>query len=434
MRIAGLFALATLFPAFAYAADSPSLTTYTISHDTIYPSAPAGSGLATTTTIDVAFSETVKAFIKIMSASGVLVNPFYSSSSVKNPNPRVWDGTNGDGARVADGVYTILISATSTAPSGPAMTDSSRTITIASSDSPSPPDSTPPDDSSDSTSTPAAASSNGGGPAEYLPIPTLHIVTNGNRTVASGADTVFSAMVYDGKGNKRDDAVVTWSFGDGMRRTGASVFHAYYDPGEYLMVVRVSTPDGGSTQNEILMTVKDARIKITSVSPRGISLTNNDSRTLNVSLWRLSMGGQEFKIPEDTQILAGRTILFPSQVIELPTASSAFLLYPSGEVAATYPEVITTIVSSAQPFTPQTSFNEVQKVESITRTKANIQEDEKAVLAPTASTELAAVGAALPSLQTETATRPNTSSIFRSPWTLSFIGLMALAGGAFILL
>ena len=220
-----------------------------------------------------------------------------------------------------------------------------------------------------------------------------------------------------------------------MRRTGASVYHAYYDPGEYLAVVHATTSDGGNTLSEILMTVKDARIKITSVTSRGIALTNNDSRTLNVSLWRLSMGGQEFKIPEDTHILAGRTILFPSQVIELPVASSASLLYPSGEVAATYPETITATVPSApalsadrQPFTPRTSFNEVQKVESITSTKANIQEDEKAVLAPAATTELAAAGAALPP------DNSRASGIFKSPWTLGFLGVLVLAGSAFIFL
>lgn len=431
MRIAGLFALAFLLPAFAHAAGSPTLKTYTISHDTIYPTATAGSGLATTTTIDIAFFEQVqKASIKIVSTNSTVVKLLYlSSGAVTNPNPRVWDGKNDAGVQVNNGTYTILISATSTAPDNLAMVDSSKTITVASSSG-----SPPPDDSSDTadvTTETTVNTSSGGGPSEYLPIPTLRIVTNGNRTVSSGADIVFTATVYDNKGNKRDDAVVAWSFGDGMRRTGASVYHAYYDPGEYLAVVHATTSDGGDTQNEILMTVKDASIKIMSVSPRGIALTNNDSRTLNVSLWRLSMGGQEFKIPEDTQILAGRTVLFPSQVIELPIANSASLLYPSGEIAATYPETITATVPSAQPFTSRTSFNKVQTVEPITSKQANIQTYDEAVSAPTATTELAAVGAALPPVSSNNS---RSAGIFKSPWTLGFLGVLALAGSVFIFL
>lgn len=295
--------------------------------------------------------------------------------------------------------------------------------------------STPPDTSSEATSTTevTTTSSSSGGPAEYLPIPALRIVTGGDRTVSSGADTAFTATVYDGKGNKRDDALVTWSFGDGMRRTGASVFHEYYGSGEYLAIVRATTSDGGDALTEIIMTVKDASIKITLVSSRGITLANNDSRTLDLSLWRLSMGGQEFKIPENTQILAGRTILFPSQVIELPVADSVSLLYPSGEVADAYPPAaVSQVGSSVQPSPGVVGYEVVQaveplaanKVEPIIGTAANIRDNEEAVNAPAAATELAAAGAV--------AQNSFFSNIFHSPWTLGFLSIVALAGGAFI--
>lgn len=423
MRTVGLIALVILFPALAQAADPPALTTYTMSHDTIYPAATVESGLATVTTIDTAFSEPVKVSIKIMPASGAMVKSLYTSSSVTNPAPKIWDGTNAAGARVDDGTYTVLISATSVA-TGLSMTDSSKTITVAA----PPSDPVPSGDSSVATSTADAAPvppHSSSGPPEYLPIPALRIVTSGDRTVSSGADIPFTAAVYDGKGNKRDDALVTWSFGDGMRKTGASVFHAFYDPGEYVAVVHASTPDGGNELSEIVVTVKDARIRITSVSSRGIALSNSDSRALDVSLWRLVMGGQEFKIPEDTQILAGHTILFPSQVIELPTADSAFLLYPSGEVAAAYPPL-------PQPSAGTTSYEQVQAVEPIISPKTNVQAYENAVNAPTAANELAAVGAASDAESSVPVSR--VAGLFKSPWTLGFLGVVALAGGAFILL
>ena len=421
MRIIGLIALLFLSPAYAQAA-APTLTAYTVSHDTIYPSASVESGLATTTSIDIEFSEQVKASIKIMSASGVKVRTLYpisgsSSGPVTNPTPKIWNGLNDAGTRVSEGVYTILISATSTATSL-TMTDSSKTITVASAD----------------TTPPAPQASSSSAPPEYIPIPTLQIITSSTRTVSSGAEVAFTAIVYDSKWNKRDDATVMWSFGDGMRRTGTSVFHQYYEPGEYLAVVRAKTSDGGNVQKEVVVTVKDASIKISSVSSRGITLANSDSRTLDLSLWRLSAGGREFKIPEDTQILAGRTILFPSQVIELPITDSAFLLYPSGEVAATYPAQTKDIrsLSLVQPTSRDAGYESVQKVEPIISTKENVPSYEKAVLAPAASTELAAVGAALPPEPPAPASRA--PGIFKSPWTLGLLGVMALSAAAFILL
>src|SRR3989338_7668133 len=271
----------------------------------------------------------------------------------------------------------------------------------------------------------AMTSVSSGALPEYIPIPTLRIITGGDRTVSSGADTAFTAIVYDGKGNKRDDALVTWSFGDGIQRTGANVYHTYYYSGEYIAVVRVSTPDGGDAFVESVITVKDASIKIDSVSVRGISLTNDSSRTLDMSLWRLSMGGKEFKIPADTQILAGKTILFPSQIIQLPITDTASLLYPSGEVATVYPPV-----QIMQPSSPQTSFNKVQTVEPFISATTNIQTHDEAVSAPTAAAELAAVGAALPAAAP--AEQPRTGGLFSSPWFYSLLGVIALAGAAFI--
>ncbi|MCR4333487.1 MAG: PKD domain-containing protein [Patescibacteria group bacterium] len=430
MRIAVLLTLVVLFPTFVYA-DSPPTVETVILHDTIYPSATVESGLAATTSIDIVFSEQVKASIKILSADGTIISSLYSSSKVTNPTPKIWDGTDDTGASVGNGVYIVLISAVSVS-TGLSMTDSSKTITVAL----PPNDSDPAGISSDTTDTPPPSS--GGGPVEYLPVPTLRIVTSGDRTISSGAEVAFTAVVYDGNGNKRSDAVVTWSFGDGMQKTGASVFHAYYNSGEYVATVRATTSDGGGVLGERVVTVKDARIKITSVSSRGIALTNSDSRTLDLSLWRLSMGGQEFKIPADTKILADHTILFPSQIIELPIANSASLLYPSGETAAVYPSVAVAPTTVVQPTANKMSYEQVQAVEPpvthtvepIIRTE-NIQAHEEAVSAPTAAIEVAAVGAA--SLESS-APGSSVAEMFKSPWAFGLLGVIVVASGAFILL
>ncbi|MFZ2500786.1 MAG: PKD domain-containing protein [Minisyncoccia bacterium] len=434
MRTAGLLALVLFLPSFVHAAVPPSLDVYTVSDSTIYPSAAAGSGLATTTTVDIAFSEQVKTSIKILSSDGAMIKSLYSSSGVTNPAPKVWDGKNSSGALVGNGVYTIFISATSTAVGGLAMIDSSKTITVASSG----------DSSSTATSDTSSAVpdtvttttfSGGGGSAEYLPIPTLRIVANGNRTLSANAETAFTAVVYDSRGNKRDDAIVMWSFGDGEQKTGTNVYHTYYDPGDYAAVVHATTADGGDLRVEIVITVRDTSVKIASLSSRGIALVNDDIRTLDLSLWRLSMGGQEFKIPADTKILAGRTVFLSSRVTGLPLANSASLLYPSGEVAYAYPvgaltmsQGIVPIVSATQPIAPIVSYKKVQRVESINSTQ-NISLHEEEVIAPATSTELAAAGA----LSAGVASAP-VAKLLSSSWTYGLFGIIVTAAGAFILL
>lgn len=432
MRVAALVTLAILTPVLAQAAEPPTLVTYTLSHDTIYPSASVASALATSTAIDIAFSEAVKASIKVVSSSGELIKSLYTSSSVTNPTPKIWDGMNTGGTRVADSTYTILISATSTA-SGTAMTDASKTIRVASDDATQGSTEPQPEESAPAEVVPGPSS---GTPAEYLPIPVLRIMTLGDRTVTSGADTAFSAAVYDGKANRRDDAIVTWSFGDGMQRTGASVFHAFYEPGEYAVVVRARTSDGGDATITNIITAKDMSVRIASVSARGVTLTNSSTRPIDLSFWRISMGGSEFKIPADTQILAGHSVLFPIQVIQLTLADTASLLYPSGEVAATYPAPAPARVPepALQPASGPVSYSNRGKVESVIRTEPNIQPYENAALAPAASTYLAAAGAALPAARDEEPAKTNGFSLFRSPWIAGLLGVMAVAGGAFILL
>lgn len=275
-----------------------------------------------------------------------------------------------------------------------------------------------------------------GGSVEYLPIPTLRIIAGTDRVVSSDADTTFTAVVYDSKGNKRDDATVAWSFGDGMRRVGAKVFHTYYEPGEYVAIVHATTSDGGDSMYKIIVTVKDASIEIVSVSSKGITIANSSSRVIDLSFWRLSMGGQEFKIPANTQILAGRTILFPSQIIELPVTETASLLYPSGEVVMIFPSV------SEQPFvSKESSRREKVELPVDAGTPVPVVSVKTVQKKGDATIATAAIVASLVGDTEEVVVPPQLDSVpvkskglFSSPWTYSLFGVIALAGSAFIFL
>ncbi len=112
-----------------------SITTYTISNPTI---SPDGDGVNDTTSIDLAFSEEVKADVNIINSDGVKVRDLYSSSAVKNPDAKIWDGKDNFGAVVPNGVYTISVAIADSA--GNSITDTSKTITV---DDATPPPATP---------------------------------------------------------------------------------------------------------------------------------------------------------------------------------------------------------------------------------------------------------------------------------------------------
>lgn len=86
--------------------------------------------------------------------------------------------------------------------------------------------------------------------------------------------------------------------------------------------------------------------------------------------------------------------------------------------------------SGGQPSVPAASSNKVQVVEPPIISAKNIQTHEEAVRAPAGATELAPAGAALP----PPASNARAGGLFSSVWALGLIGVILLAGGAFIFL
>ena len=270
----------------------------------------------------------------------------------------------------------------------------------------------------------------GGGPPEYLPIPQLRLMVRMGKTAVVEAETAFSVSVYDAQARRRDDAEIAWSFGDGMRRTGASVLHQFYAPGEYVVVVRATTPDGGDVSREMIVTAVESVLKITAVTPKGITIFNPSTQSVDVSWWRLHVGDRDFKLPEYTQILGGHSITFASQVTGLVTLSSAELRYPGGEIAAAYP--VLTLAAPAQPPAAPVSYKKVQKILPIT-SQAGLTYEAKEVITPTVAPQSAAVGGAFAASSTPATSSP-LLSVLSSPWSYGFVGVLLIAGAAVMLL
>jgi hypothetical protein len=103
----------------------PAIIIYTISNQIISPNE---DGVKDDTDIDLDFSEKVKVNVDIVDSNGaVIVEDFYKSSKVTNPNVKTWSGEDSSGV-VADGVYTIKVSLEDHA--GNKIEDISKTITV----------------------------------------------------------------------------------------------------------------------------------------------------------------------------------------------------------------------------------------------------------------------------------------------------------------
>jgi competence protein ComEA len=90
--------------------------------------------------------------------------------------------------------------------------------------------------------------------------------------------------------------------------------------------------------------------------------------------------------------------------------------------------------TAAQPPAPHASSNTGQPVEPITSTKKDLQTNDEAVNAPAVANELAAAGAALPPAVPAAVTTTSRASGLFSVWTLGLLGVIVVAGGAFILI
>lgn len=264
----------------------------------------------------------------------------------------------------------------------------------------------------------------------YVPPPSELTVDAGSNTrdAVMNVPLIFSARVMAKGGAEDSSARISWGFGDGSSAEDTEVEKTYNYAGTYLVVITAT--DGEATgRDEIVVTVRPAQVRMVDVSNAGVRIANDASERLDLSSWILYTDTGSFRIPEGTVMLPKMSILFSSTVTKLASTPDTFLTYPDGAIA------VPVLSANPQPSVSNTSFNMVNKVEPIISTNEGVPavHENTAVSAPAATTELAAAGAALPvSLESAPAENTRAAGIFKSPWTLGFIGTILLAGGAFI--
>lgn len=185
-------------------------------------------------------------------------------------------------------------------------------------------------------------------------------------TAVAGADTIFRGEALGLKKEIIPGARLFWNFGDGGTREGNSVTHTYFEPGDYRIVLTVTSDKYQGTAYARIKVIAP-EVSITSVHPGmegGITIANNSSAELNLSWWQLKSNGEIFIFPEQTVVLPKSKITFSAKITGVSaTSEDTALFYPNGTEAVKFHGSIYT-----QPV--QTKSD--SEVASISQTQNNI--------------------------------------------------------------
>lgn len=138
-----------------------------------------------------------------------------------------------------------------------------------------------------------------------------------DRVALVGTPIEFKVETSRGLSGQR---VFRWNFGDGSVQDGAVLSHIYEYPGEYVVVVYGSFPEGEVTAR-VNVKVLEAEILIVSASPEKIEIRNNSRHDVNLFGRALASNGEIFAFPRDTIIRAGQNIFFSQKVTKLRPVS-----------------------------------------------------------------------------------------------------------------
>jgi hypothetical protein len=151
----------------------------------------------------------------------------------------------------------------------------------------------------------------------------------------------FQAITSEIPAEQSSRVSFVWSFGDGHSASGREVEYAYSHTGLYAVVVNVFVGDKRISTARTTVKVVLADISITDLleGKNGyLEVHNTSLYELNLGKWLLKDGKKTFTFPEDTILLAGSRIRFPSETTGLifGDSSSPVIYYPNGARAVSF--------------------------------------------------------------------------------------------------
>jgi PKD repeat protein len=210
-----------------------------------------------------------------------------------------------------------------TAPGTPKVTNTSLGVATTTSDT----ESLPSDDEEEETNNNTPLSSHSS------PSPLYSATYQGSLRVSAGRDRLgipsepilFEAYLFDRSGNRLSGALETrWSFGDGTESQGEKVWHTYYSPGTYTVLLTAILGN-----NEAV-----SRARVTIVSPNlevkreegGVEIANKGTNEVNLGGWKLFSDNTFFTLAKDTILPVAEILPIPDILTKFSSGGDNFSL------------------------------------------------------------------------------------------------------------
>ncbi len=198
-------------------------------------------------------------------------------------------------------------------------------------------------ESSSSQQSESSPDSNSG--FSYVPpenLPKIKAYAGEDKTVIVGANAEFRGQAFGLEDEPLDNARYLWTFGDGTSKEGQNITHFYQYPGEYVVVLNVSSGEYSASDYLLAKAVpnklfiSEIKTGVNDPADNGASwleLFNNSKEQLDIFGWQLKSGSKIFIFPKSTLVRPNAYLVIPASVSGLvfpDGKNSVELLYAGG--------------------------------------------------------------------------------------------------------
>lgn len=182
----------------------------------------------------------------------------------------------------------------------------------------------------------------GGSSSAYIApekLPHIKARAGEDKIVVVGANVEFRGLAFGLNDKPLDNARFLWTFGDGFTKEGQNITHFYQYPGEYIVVLNVSSGEYSASDNLLIKAIPNqisiSEIKVINGPADGgaswFELENKSKEEIDISEMQIKSGNQFFILPESSRIR-------PNAYLVIPTSTKGFIFYAGkGSVELFYP-------------------------------------------------------------------------------------------------
>lgn len=200
--------------------------------------------------------------------------------------------------------------------------------------------SSPQNDSSSSQSSQTTTTQNNSSNSSWPVEQQIFANAGPDRVVVVGADVLFEGKALGIEKKPLENARYVWNFGDGSTKEGQIVNHTYQYPGDYVVILDISS-GYFSASDRAKVQAENSKIIISGIGDtehKFIELSNTSNYEIDVSRWILGSGTTTFNLPAHTFIAGNKKLILAKETTGIDSQSGVDvnLYYPNGTIAYKY--------------------------------------------------------------------------------------------------